>query len=102
MMKETFVITLTPEENFLLIGFPNNPNLYTQARYFNEIEIMAKDLIFLMCDIPKHQIELKIESPIPLGFPNAYLGFIAREFINKVRSLAHLSTFHPAPSADGQ
>jgi len=102
MMKETFPITLTPEENFLLIGFPNNPKLYTQARYFDEIEIMAKDVIYLMCDIPKDQIELNIESPIPQDFPQTYLEFCRREFINKVRSSVHLSTFHPAPSADGK
>jgi predicted RNase H-like HicB family nuclease len=76
MMKETFPITLTPEENFLLISFPNNPKLYTQARYFDEIEIMAKDVIYLMCDIPKDQIELNIESPIPQDFHKRISSFV--------------------------
>ena len=100
-MKETFSITLTPEENFLLIGFPNHPNLYTQARYFKEIEIMAKDVIYLMCDIPKEQIELKLESPIPLDFPRTYFEFRRREVINKICSFLHIPVMHHASSADG-
>jgi hypothetical protein len=101
-MKEIFPITLTPEENFLLIGFPSHPKLYTQARYFEEIEIMAKDVIYLMCDIPKSEIELKIESPIPLDFPQTYFEYCRREFINKVRSFLRISSLHPSPSADGK
>lgn len=101
-MKQTFSITLTPEEYFLLIGFPNNPNLYTQARYIDEIEIMAKDVIYLMCDIPKSEIELRLESPIPFDFPRTYLEFRRREIINKLRSFFKIGGLHHASSADGK
>ena len=100
-MKTTFPITLTPDENYLLIDFPSHPNLFTQARYFEEIEIMAKDVIYLMCDIPKDQIELKLESPIPFDFPTTYFEFLRREVINKVRSFLHIPVMHHASSADG-
>ena len=63
---------------------------------------MAKDAIFLMLDIPKNQIELKIESSIPNDFPKTYFEFLWREFINKVRSFLKFSAFHPSPSADGK
>jgi hypothetical protein len=102
MMKESFSITLTPEEKFLLIDFPSHPKLYTQARYFKEIEIMAKDVIYLMCNIPKSEIELKLVSPIPLDFPQTYFEYCRREFINKVRSFLRISSLHPSPSSDGQ
>ena len=101
-MKETFSVTLTPDEKFLLIGFPHHPHLYTQARYFKEIEIMAKDVIYLMCGIPKSEIEVKIESPIPQDFPTTKLQFHGREINNKVRSFVGISALHPASSADGQ
>jgi hypothetical protein len=100
--NKIFRVTAQPDEGYLFLQFPGNPDIFTQARYFNEIDVMARDAIYLMRDIPKDQIELKIESPIPLGFPDTYLGFIVREIINKVRSFVRLSTFHPAPSADGQ
>ncbi len=100
--KQVFSVTAKPDDGYLFLQFPGHPNIFTQARYFDEIEIMAKDAIFLILDIPKSEIELKIESPIPQDFPQTYLEFCRREFINKVRSLVHLRTFHPAPSADGK
>ena len=100
--KQVFSVTAKPDDGYLFLQFPGHPNIFTQARYFDEIEIMAKDAIFLILDIPKSEIELKIESPILQDFPQTYLEFCRREFINKVRSLVHLSTFHPAPSADGK
>jgi hypothetical protein len=100
--KELFLISAQPDEGYLFLHFPGHPDIFTQARYFNEIELMAKDAIYLMRDIPKDQIELKVESPIPLDFPNTYLGFLHREFINKVRRFINLRALHPAPSADGQ
>jgi hypothetical protein len=58
--------------------------------------------IFLMLDIPKNEIELKIESPIPHDFPQSYLQFRRREIINRVRLFLRMNALHPSPSADGK
>lgn len=100
--KQVFSVTATPDDGYLFLQFPGYPNIFTQARYFDEIEIMAKDAIFLMLDIPKSEIELKLESPIPHDVPVKYLEFCRREFINKVRSFLRISSLHPSPSADGK
>ena len=100
--KQEFSVTAKPDDGYLFLQFPGYPNIFTQARYVNEIEVMAKDAIFLMLDIPKSEIELNIDSPIPIDFPRTYLDFRRREFINKVRSFLKLSALHPSPSADGQ
>jgi len=100
--RSTFLVTAQPDEGYLFLQFPGHPDIYTQARYFHEIEIMAKDAIFLMRDIPKSDVELKLVSPIPLDFPQTYFEFCRREFINKVRSLLRIRSFHPSPSADGK
>ena len=100
--KKVFSVTAKPDDGYLFLQFPGHPNIFTQARYFDEIEIMAKDAIFLMLDIPKSEIELKLESPIPQDFPKTHLEFRRREIINKVRSLLRISSLHPSPSADGK
>lgn len=100
--KSIFQVNAQPDDGYLFLQFPGYPNIFTQARYFKEIEIMAKDAIFLMLDIPKSQIELKIESSIPNDFPKTYFEFLRREFINKVRSFLKFSALHPSPSADGK
>lgn len=102
MSKSIFLVTAQPDDGYLFLQFPGHPDIFTQARYFHEIEMMAKDAIFLMRDISKSEIELRLVSPIPLDFPKTYLEFRRREFINKVRSLLRISALHPAPSSDGQ
>lgn len=102
MNKEIFLVSAVPDEGYLFIQFPGNPDIFTQARYYNEIEIMAKDAIFLMRDIPKDHIEIKLLSAIPEDFPQTYSQFLVREFINKARAFLHLRLVHTAPSADGQ
>lgn len=102
MIKQEFVVTAKPDDGYLFLQFPGYPNIFTQARYFDEIEIMAKDAIYLMRDIPKSEIELKLISPIPIDFPQTHLEFRRREFINKVRSFLRISGLHPSPSADGK
>ena len=100
--KSIFLVTAQPDDGYLFLQFPGHPDIYTQARYFEEIEVMAKDAIFLMRDIPKNEIELKIESPIPLDFPQTYFEYCRREFINKVRSFLRISSLRTSPSADGK
>jgi predicted RNase H-like HicB family nuclease len=100
--KSIFLVTAQPDDGYLFLQFPGYPNIFTQARYFHEIEIMAKDAIFLMRDIPKSEIGLKIVSPIPLDFPQTYFEYCRREFINMVRSFLRFRPLHPSPSADGQ
>lgn len=99
--KSIFQVTAQPDEGYLFLQFPGHSDIYTQARYFGEIEIMAKDAIYLMRNIPKDKIELKLESPIPLDFPRTYLEFRRREVINKVRTFLHIPVMHHASSADG-
>ena len=99
--KSNFQVTAQPDDGYLFLQFPGYPNIFTQARYFAEIEIMAKDAIHLMRDIPKDQIELELISPIPLEFPCTYFQFLRREVINKVRSFLHIPAMHHASSADG-
>jgi hypothetical protein len=100
--KEKFRVVARPDGGYLFLQFPGNPDIFTQARYIDEIEIMALDAIYLMRDIPKDQIELEIEATIPANFPKSYIAFLVRELINKVRTFMHLNSLHPAPSADGQ
>jgi predicted RNase H-like HicB family nuclease len=100
--KSIFQVTAQPDDGYLFLQFPGHPDIYTQARYFEEIEVMAKDAIFLMRDIPKNEIKLKIESPIPPDFPKTYFEFLRREFINKVRSFLRISALRTSPSADGK
>ena len=93
MTNKTYAINVQPEGRFLLISFPDHPELYTQAEHPREIDLMAKDIIYLRHGIPVEQIELEV-------------FFVEEErestFINKVRSFLKLSALHPAPSADGQ
>lgn len=101
MSREVFSVTAKPDDGYLFLQFPGYPNIFTQARYFGEIEIMAKDAIYMMLDIPKCEIELKLESPIPLDFPTTYFEFLRREVINKIRTFLHIPVMHHASSADG-
>ena len=61
--KQVFSVTAKPDDGYLFLQFPGHPNIFTQARYFDEIEIMAKDAIFLILDIPKSEIEDRITYP---------------------------------------
>jgi predicted RNase H-like HicB family nuclease len=67
MNKQRFKIDVTEEGHFYLINFPDFPNLFTQATHLREIEIMAKDLVFLMMDIPLEAIVLDINFSIPVA-----------------------------------
>lgn len=99
--KEKFTVTGRPDDGYLFLQFPGNPDIFTQARYFNEIEEMALDAIYLMRDIPKKNIELAYELEVPADFPKSYVGFIWISFINTVRNFAQMKPAHTAPSADG-
>lgn len=67
MNKEKFRVSAIPEGKFYLIRFPDHPTLFTQATHIREIEVMAKDLINLMLEIPLEEIELEIEYKTPVA-----------------------------------
>jgi hypothetical protein len=100
--KFKFQVVGKADDGYLFLQFPGNPDIFTQARFANEIAPIAIDAIHLMRDIPKNQIEIDVELPLPLRLPKTYLGFLLHGFINKVQNFIALATFHTAPSADGK
>lgn len=67
MKRELFRVTAIQEGKFYLIRFPDHPTLFTQATHIREIEVMAKDLINLMLDVPLEEIDLEIEFMSPIA-----------------------------------
>ena len=100
--KSKFQVNGIADDGYLFLQFPGNPDIFTQARFVNEIRTMAIDAIHMMRDIPKDQIEIEVNLPNSLRLPTTYLGFLFHEFINKVQKLANLTSIHTAPSADGK
>ena len=90
------------DDGYLFLKFPGNPDIFTQARFFNEIRPMAIDAIHLMRDIPKNQIEIELVLPPSMHLPRTYFGYLLSELINKAQTFFARVTFHTAPSADGK
>lgn len=67
MKSEIFRVTAIQEGKFYLIGFPDYPALFTQATHIREIEVMAKDLINLMLEVPLEEIDLEIQFISPIA-----------------------------------
>jgi predicted RNase H-like HicB family nuclease len=65
MNKKNFRVKVIKEGKFYLIRFPDHPSLYSQATHLREIELMARDVINLMLEIPLEDINLEIEFVSP-------------------------------------
>ena len=66
MIKTIYKANITKDGSFWFIQLPSLENLFTQARNVDEIEVMTRDLISLMLEIPADafDLEFNFESDI--------------------------------------
>ena len=72
---------------YWVINFPDHDELFTQAKGFKELELMSKDLINLVHEIPEENIELAIT----LYFDDDFMDEDLLQFIEDMK------TFHKGP-----
>ncbi len=67
MKREIFRVKAIKEGKFYSIRFPDYPTLFTQATHVREIELMARDVINLMLEVPLEEINLEVEFISPVA-----------------------------------
>lgn len=58
MIKTTYKANITKDGSFWFIQLPSLENVFTQARNLDEIEVMTRDVVSLMLEIPADSFDL--------------------------------------------
>ena len=58
MIKTTYQANITKDSSFWFIQLPSLENVFTQARNLDEIDVMTRDVVSLMLEIPADSFDL--------------------------------------------
>jgi len=58
MIKTQYKVNVLKDGDLWFIQVPSHENIFTQARNFNEIEPMTREVISLMLEIPEDSFDL--------------------------------------------
>ena len=59
MIKTTYRAKVIKDGSFWFIQLPSLENVFTQARNLDEIDLMTRDVISLMLEIPEDSFDLE-------------------------------------------
>lgn len=59
MIKTKYKANVTKDGSFWFIQLPSLENVFTQARNLDEIDVMTRDVVSLMLEIPADSFELE-------------------------------------------
>ncbi len=59
MIKTTYKAIVTRDGAFWFIQLPSHQNIFTQARNLDEVEVMTRDVISMMLEIPADSFDLE-------------------------------------------
>lgn len=58
MIKTTYKVNVTKDGSFWFIQVPSLENVFTQARNLDEIDVMTRDVVSVMLEIPADSFDL--------------------------------------------
>ena len=58
MIKTIYKANITKDGSFWFIQLPSLENVFTQARNLDEIDVMTRDVVSLMLEIPADSFDL--------------------------------------------
>ena len=59
MIKTIYKANVTRDDSFWFIQLPSLENVFTQARNLDEIDVMTRDVVSLMLEIPADSFDLE-------------------------------------------
>lgn len=60
MIKTTYKAKVIKDGSFWFIQLPSLENVFTQARDLDEIDVMTRDVVSLMLEIPADSFDLEL------------------------------------------